>query len=684
MKKLHSVAVRFIIFFILGIVVYSGVLFAVIRTQLNKGLKSYIEETLVSDERGVQIAIDDIKENTSFVSDWVAEAMERDVKSSKGYLNEDFARRVCINAIDSFKVGTAAIYNNSGKLISKSDLKGLNYSSVLNGAISGRKENSLITTSSDLYAVSGVPIKYNGVVVAAAVVSTPVSSQNLVEEIGSMYDVHATYFSGYTRSYTTIPGVKGKQIADTAAVDKAMSGEKVLREGKIEGLPYLVNYFPIKDNAGITKAVFFIGKETAAIKEISNSIFRPVMIIATFLTIILILAIIFGIYVVVIKKLNYVGKSMANLSSGDADLTKRIPAEGKDEFAELCTNVNTFLELLQGIIIKLNTAQSSLESIGQNLGANSQESASATTEIMANIESVRRQAKTQANAVDETAFVLDKSSAGVEELVTQINNQVAGITESSAAIEEMLGNINSVSNSVKKMADSFQILDTNVSDSNTKIDRVGDKVTQMADQSQMLLQANNMIAQVASQTNLLAMNAAIEAAHAGEAGKGFSVVADEIRKLAETTTAQSKNINVELKEIIASIQEVVDLSKDAKEAFGSIVTQLGSTDSIMQQIDNAMAEQSLASNQILEALADMKNQSAIVNDKSQELKEGVDGVNQNMVTVSQVSNTILGSMDEMAAGSQQISSSAQNVSDLAMQTKENIDMMEELLRQFKV
>ena len=682
MKKLHSVAVRFLLFFILGIILYSGILFCVINMQLGKGLKVYIADTLVSDEKGVEITINDIEDNTAFVASWVAKAVENQLVTDN--VDPVFANKICKNAIDSFDVGKVAVYDVYGKNISGINTGNLDYKSILANAISGRTESTLVTTVNDLYAVTGVPIKYEGKVVSAVVASTPISSQRLVEDISHMYNVYATYFSGYTRSYTTIPGMQGVKIDDNTVIDRAISGKRVVEDMIIGDINYLANYFPIKDKAGIPRAVFFIGKEISAIDDISDAIFKPVFILSFILTLGLIVVIIFCVYIIVIKKLNYVGKSMADLSSGDADLTKRIPVSGKDEFADLCTNVNSFIELLHGIVKKLNDAQASLENIGQNLGSNSQETASATTEIMANIDSVRRQAKAQANAVDETAFVLDKSSQGVDELASQINNQVAGITQSSAAIEEMLGNISSVSNSVKKMADSFNILDSNVSNSNTKIGKVGDKVNQMADQSQMLLQANNMIAQVASQTNLLAMNAAIEAAHAGEAGKGFSVVADEIRKLAETTTAQSKNINAELKDIISSIQEVVGLSKDAREAFGSIVTQLDTTDTIMEQIDNAMTEQSLASNQILEALADMKNQSSIVTDKSMELKEGVDGVNQNMVTVSQVSNTILGSMDEMAAGSQQISSSAQNVSDLAMETKENIELMESLLKQFKV
>jgi methyl-accepting chemotaxis protein len=401
------------------------------------------------------------------------------------------------------------------------------------------------------------------------------------------------------------------------------------------------------------------------------------------ITIILVGLIILLIYQSIIKRLNFVGKSIKTLSSGDADLTLRIPTKGNNEFSELGNDVNVFIEILQTLVKKLNEAQLSLEQIGAELGVNSQETASATSQIMANISSVRIQAETQSAAVVETTSVLEQSGQSVNELVALINNQVAGISQASAAIEEMIGNIGAVSNSVKIMSQSFKVLDSNVNDGNFKLENVGNKVNQMAEQSKMLLQANNMIAQVASQTNLLAMNAAIEAAHAGEAGRGFSVVADEIRKLAETSSVQSKNINTELKEISASIQDIVLLTSDARNSYDSIVTQLTSTDSIMEQIDNAMSEQSLASTQILEALADMKGQSASVNEKSMSLQKGISEVQNNMDVVAQVSEVILGSMDEMTAGSQEISTSSQSVSNLAQQTRDNIEIMDSLLKQFK-
>ena len=475
----------------------------------------------------------------------------------------------------------------------------------------------------------------------------------------------------------------GMETNNKHIIDAVMNGQPVQAIVNINGEEFIAYYFPIKDEEDNVLTTFHLGKPMSDVRKIATGIFVPLIILAALITIVLVALIILLIHQSILKRLRFVGKSVKSLSSGDADLTQRVEVKGKNEFSELGSDVNAFIEILQTLVRKLHDAQLALEQIGVELGVNSQETASATAEIMANISSVRQQAEVQSNAVSETTTVLEESGTHVLELVDLVNNQVAGITQASAAIEEMIGNISSVSNSVKMMSDNFKILDTNVGDGNLKLENVGNKVNQMAEQSKMLLQANNMIAQVASQTNLLAMNAAIEAAHAGEAGKGFSVVADEIRKLAETSSVQSKLINNELKEISASIDDVVVLSRDARNSFDSIVTQLNTTDTLMNQIDRAMVEQSSASTEILQALADMKNQSASVNDKSINLRSGIENVQNNMNVVAQVSDVILGSMDEMTSGSQEISTSTQSVSALAQKTRENIELMDNLLKQFK-
>jgi methyl-accepting chemotaxis protein len=372
------------------------------------------------------------------------------------------------------------------------------------------------------------------------------------------------------------------------------------------------------------------------------------------------------------------------LAEGAADLTACIELDMQDEIGDLVTDFNTFLCKLRETMAELKGAQSGLSALGDKLGTSVEGTASAVIKMTQAIGAVRERGFHQASSVEESSSAVSQIARNIASLDDLIANQAASITEASAAIEQMVGNIGSVSASVSKVASEFSALSAASESGKATIAMSVERVTQISSQSRALLETNEIIASIASSTNLLAMNAAIEAAHAGEAGKGFSVVADEIRRLSETAAEQSRTIGLELNLILEAIGDIVGLSKESEEAFSLVAGKISDTDAIVKEVNQAMTEQGEGSRQILEALREMNEVTSQVRSGSSEMSAGNRAVLEEMARLRDAAFDVKEKVDAMATSAGDIDTNVEALADVAKGTRETIERMESAIGRFKV
>ena len=379
------------------------------------------------------------------------------------------------------------------------------------------------------------------------------------------------------------------------------------------------SYGGIKNSKG--QVIGFIGCDfnvddilTMLRKRIINIAIVSIIILALgILLIILFTADIFG-------TMKSISGAMENIASGKADLTFRIPQKGKNELSNLAANCNAVITSLNNLVSQLQGETGILNETGNELSTKMENHVGVLDATAAQISEISDHITEQTSKVESITNGMQSVEAEIDSLEKKLSMQSQAISQSSSVIEEITANIRSVDQNVSEILMEYKKLVAEADEGQQQQKSVTTQIGNIEQQSDNLMNANAAIASIAKQTNLLAMNAAIEASHAGEAGKGFAVVAAEIRTLAETSARQSDSISHLLQDIRESITGIVDSSKKSAANFASVSEKIMRLEQLISEVQGGMNEERIGAENILNAMVTLEGTTKDINQASAHMK----------------------------------------------------------------
>lgn len=338
---------------------------------------------------------------------------------------------------------------------------------------------------------------------------------------------------------------------------------------------------------------------------------------------------------------------------------------------------------ISGLFEGLKGATADSESVSRKLAAQVGETLASTARISSQTKGAQAGAQSLSEQVSGGAGAVEQIQASVESLAERIRTQDGTIEQSATAIEQMSASIESVASVAQTKRQASESLRQLTESGSAKVqttERVINEVTESVSGINQMIQVIN---DIAAQTNLLAMNAAIEAAHAGEAGRGFAVVAEEIRNLAETTAQNAGDIGATLKELTSSISEAQAASTETGEAFRSIESGAQSVAEAFEEITASTSELSTGAGEVVQATESMRRISGEIVGSVEEMKTGAAEVTSVLGSARDAAQSTSEHMTSINEAAATVNAASNRISELSVQNNDRISELLSRLEEFQ-